>query len=266
MGQLRTIVSPELGSASFLTLLRLDLHPGECQTLETGGREYVVDVLAGRCATAIVPEGGAAVRYDSIGGRSDIFGGAPEFVYVPRKSTCEIECLEGALELVIYTAPTEEDAAPSYLAADQVKVVESGASDWMRRVFIGLDEAGPSTRIMVGETESPPGNWSGFPPHRHAQDSPPGELAMEEVYYFQLDPRNGFVIGCTYEDPADKGPTSDLAIYRHGEAFAVPRGFHFIAPCPGYRVRYTWALGGRHRGFGAWTPDPELSWLSEVKD
>jgi 5-deoxy-glucuronate isomerase len=266
VGELATIASPEQGNSSFLTLLRLDLQRGESQKLETCEHEYALDVLSGQCSATITQAGRTAVRYAPVGRRADIFAGTPEFVYVPRESICEIECLEGPLEAAIYTAPTDEAADPGYLAGEQVRVIDSGGSDWKRRVFIGMDEEGPATRMMVGETESPPGNWSGFPAHRHAEDTPPTELAMEEVYYFQTHPPGGFVVGGTYQDPARKGQTAELAIYHHGEAFAVPRGYHFIAPCPGYRVRYTWALGGRYRGFGAWTVDPELAWLNDFAD
>ena len=266
VGEIQTIASPKLGNSRFLSLLRLELQSHDRQRVETGEHEHTIDVISGRCTATITQASGNVVRYGPVGQRGDIFAGTPELVYVPRESTCEIECLEGPFEAVIYTAPTDEDADPSYLTAQQVRVIGSGASDWQRRVFIGLEEGGPATRMMVGETESPPGNWSGFPPHRHTEDNPPDELAMEEVYYFQTRPPGGFVIGVTYQDPARKGKTAELAIYRHGEAFVVPRGYHFIAPCPGYRVRYTWALGGRHRRFGAWTADPELAWLNDITD
>lgn len=266
VSELETIASPEQGNSRFLPLLRVELQTGESQRLETGEQEHAIDVLSGRCAATIRQDGGNVAQYDPVGQRADIFAGAPELVYVPRESACEIECLKGPLEAVIYAAPTDEAAGPSYIAAEQVRVIDSGASDWRRRVFIGLEEGGPATRMMVGETEGAPGNWSGFPPHRHTEDNPPDEMAMEEVYYFQTRPRGGFVIGGTYQAPAAKGKTAQLAIYRHGEAFIVPRGYHFIAPCPGYRVQYTWALGGRERAFGAWTDDPELAWLNDFTD
>jgi 5-deoxy-glucuronate isomerase len=265
VGELTTIASPDLGNSRFLSLLRLELQSRDVQRLETGDQEHVVNLLSGRCTATIMQAGSAAVRYGPIGERADIFSGRPELVYVPRESVCEIECLEAPLEAVIYTAPTDEAAAPAYVAAEQVQVIASGVSDWKRQVFIGIGEEGPATRMMVGETESPPGNWSGFPPHRHTDDNPPNELAMEELYYFHFYPRSGFVIGGTYQDSARKEQTAELSIYRHGQAFGVPCGYHFIAPCPGYRVRYTWALGGRRTGFGAWTDDPDLAWLNDFK-
>lgn len=266
MGELEAIASPGQGNSRFLTLLRLKLQAGESQGLDTGEHEHAIDVLSGRCTATITQDGGSVARHGPVGQRADIFAGPPEMVYVPRESAWQIECLEGPLEAVIYAASTDEAADPSHVAAERVRVIDSGASDWRRRVFIGMEEGGPATRMMVGETESPAGNWSGFPPHRHTEDNPPHEVAMEEVYYFQTDPRDGFVIGGIYQDPAAKAQTAQLGIYRHGEAFIVPRGFHFIAPCPGYRVRYTWALGGRRRGFGAWTADPELAWLNDFRE
>jgi 5-deoxy-glucuronate isomerase len=234
MGELKTIASPELGNSRFLSLLRLELQSGDTQRLETGECEHVIDILSGQCAVTITRAGSDPVRYEAVGERADIFSGRPELVYVPRESVCEIECLESPREAVIYTAPTDEAAAPAYVAAEQVQVMVSGVSDWQREVFIGMGEDGPATRMMVGETESPPGNWSGFPPHRHTNDNPPDELAMEELYYFHIHPRGGFVIGGTYQDPARKEETAELRIYRHGQVFDVPDGYHFIAPCPGY--------------------------------
>ena len=45
-------------------------------------------------------------------------------------------------------------------------------------------------RLMVGETFNPPGNWSSYPPHKH--DGKDGEPTLEEVYYFTIDPPQGF--------------------------------------------------------------------------
>jgi 5-deoxy-glucuronate isomerase len=266
MSQLSSIASPDAGTSRFLSLLRLELQGGEARRLETADCEHVVDVLSGQCTATIERAGSDPVRYSPVGKRKGMFAGRPEFIYVPHQSACQILCIEAPFEAVIYTAPTDEAAAPAYVSADQVRVVTSGVSDWQREVFIGMGAEGPATRIMVGETESPPGNWSGFPPHRHAEDRPPDELDMEELYYFCIEPRSGFVIGGIYRDAARKEETAELAIYRHGQAFDASGGYHFIAPCPGYRVRYTWALGGRHRGFGAWIADPDLAWLGEMED
>ena len=196
----------------------------------------------------------------------NIFAGKPEFVYVPRDSTYTVRCLQAPLEVVIYTAPTNEDRPAMYVSASEVKIAVSGTSDWQRDVYIGMGDDGPATRIMIGETESPPGNWSGFPPHRHTYSEPPGELSMEELYYLKFDQETGFAIGGVYHDLDDREGSAHLSMVGDSQIFDVPSGYHFIAPCPGYRLRYTWALAGSHKQFGAWVADPAYAWMTQFRD
>ena len=46
----------------------------------------------------------------------------------------------------------------------------------------------PARRLIVGETYTPSGNWSTYPPHRHKVDNLPAEAAHEEMYYFRVNP------------------------------------------------------------------------------
>jgi 5-deoxy-glucuronate isomerase len=261
MCKIETLASPAQGNSRFLSLLRITADaPGEV-TLSTGGEEHVIDILAGLCSVDVDSRGGAQ-HFEGVGGRADIFGGRPEFVFVPLDSTYAVKCMRGPFEAIIYTAPTEDTSTPVHVSADQVKAVVSGTSDWQRDVYIGLGDDGPSTRILVGETESPPGNWSGFPPHRHTQDQPPTELSLEELYYLKFEPQTGFAIGGIYQDVADRAGTAEMFFVQDSRFFDVPTGYHFIAPCPGYRLRYTWALGGKRTQFGAWVADPDYAWLA----
>jgi 5-deoxy-glucuronate isomerase len=260
MGTIKTLASPELGSSVFLSLLILEFDGPGSETLQTDDREHVVNVLSGCCAVHIEPADGKKLTFDPVGRRKDIFGGKPELVYVPIHSRYEIVCQKAPFEAVIYTAPTDQAAPPAHVTPDQVRTLDSGKSDWQRQVHIAMGEDGAATCMMLGETESPPGNWSGFPPHRHTHDNLPQETSLEELYYFKFEPRSGFIIGSIYDDPAVK-ENARLKIFRHGQVFDAPEGYHFLAPCPGHRTRYTWALGGKTKKFGAWQDDPELAWL-----
>lgn len=265
MGTLDTLASPSMGNSRFLTLLRVVSDSAASISVDTRDREHVIDILAGECAVDIDQANRQGLQIDRAGGRADIFSGTPEFVYIPRDCSYEIRCLKTPFEAIIYAAPTDEPGIPIFVPTDGVKTIVSGISDWQRDVYIGLGDDGPATRLLVGETESPPGNWSGFPPHRHSEDKPPAELSLEELYYFKLEPDNGFVIGGTYLDHTDREGTAKLAMFRDSQFFDVPAGYHFIAPCPGYRVRYTWALGGKKKGFGKWVDDPTYAWLANYK-
>ena len=263
MGTLVTLASPDSGSAVFLSLLSLSFEGPGSESLTTQGREHVVNVLAGRCSIRIEVPGGNIVTFDSVGNREDIFGGKPEMVYVPVDCRYEVTCLQAPFEAAIYTAPTDESRPAVHVKPDGVHTIDSGKLDWRRQVHIAMGDAGPAACMMLGESESSRGNWSSFPPHRHADDNPPHETSLEEVYYFKFQPDTGFIIGGIYDDPSKK-EEARLKIFRHGQVFDVPGGYHFLAPCPGHRVRYAWALGGDRKIFGAWKDDSELAWLHEA--
>jgi 5-deoxy-glucuronate isomerase len=263
MGAIKTLASPELGSSVFLTLLSLEFDRVGSQTLQTNDQEHVINVIAGCCAVHIELPGGKKLTFDSVGNRDDIFSGKPEMVYIPIHSRYEIVCQKAPFEAAIYTAPTDQAAPPAHVKPDQVRTVDSGKSDWQRQVHIAMGDTGPATCMMLGESESPPGNWSSFPPHRHMHDNPPQETRLEELYYFKFQPQSGFIIGGMYDDPAAK-ENARLKIFRHGQVFDVPGGYHFLAPCPGHRTRYAWALGGKTKKFGSWQDDTELVWLHKI--
>ena len=265
MCNFETLASPARGNSSFLTLYRLQFSlRGQSWKLDTDSAEHVVDIFSGTCQI----KGSSSINehfdFHPVGSRKNIFSGPPELVYIPRRTSYSISCRQGPCELVIYSAPTDENSSPLMVSDEAINCIDAGTSDWSRRVYIGLGEDGPATRIMVGETHSPPGNWSSFPPHRHQMNRPPEELALEELYYFKFDRKQGFAIGGVYEDPLFAKDTSDLKIIGDGEIFDVPGGYHFIAPASGYRLSYSWALGGEQKGFGKWVNDPNHEWLAKL--
>ena len=262
MKKIQTLASPDAGTSAFLSLLKMEFGETDSQIIETGDQEHVINVLAGTCAINIFLPDETSMSFDPVGSRENIFGGKPEMVYVPFGSRYEVICRKEPFEAVIYTAPTDQYAPPEHVKPEQVQTIASGKSDWQRQVHVAMGENGPATRMIVGESESPPGNWSSFPPHRHTQDNHPDEANLEELYYFNFQPDSGFILGGIYDDPAAK-EDARVRVFRHGQIFDVPKGYHFLAPCPGHETHYTWALGGQTKAFGAWIDDHELSWLNE---
>jgi 5-deoxy-glucuronate isomerase len=264
MSKFELLASPGQGNSSFLSLYRLNLPESGKQEIETGDNEHVLDVLSGQCQVSGISRETDEFEFSPLGKRLTIFDGAPAMAYIPRHSRYQITISSGTVRAMVYTAPTDEDSVASQASGKSVKVVDAGISDWSRRVYIGFGEDSPTTRMMVGETHSPPGNWSSFPPHRHQKSQPPAELSLEELYYFNFDRKEGFAVGGIYHDPERPGQTAELGIYGDGQVFVVPGGYHFISPCPGYRLSYTWALGGPQKGFGCWVNDPHHQWLAEL--
>ena len=103
-----------------------------------------------------------------------------------------------------------------------------------------------------------------LPPHKHDTTAPPKEAWYEEVYYFFVEPNQGFGVQRVYTDRADPQPLDEVYVVEDGDAVAIPRGYHPVAAA-GYRLAYFWALAGEERVYAAWSDDPKHAWLRDVE-
>ena len=113
-------------------------------------------------------------------------------------------------------------------------------------------------RLMVGETFNPPGNWSSYPPHKH--DGRDGEPTLEEMYYFTIDPPQGFGQQILYTNEGESAAHS----VKDGDAVLLPYGYHPVAASPGYRLCYLWGMAGEQRKL-ALHEDPAHKWVHDAK-
>jgi 5-deoxy-glucuronate isomerase len=151
----------------------LKLAGGEtCQGF-TGPREVLVVLLGGR---ASITAGGAT--FPSVGGRPNVFSGKPHSVYLPCGTEYTVTAL-GPLEAALVSAPSELQASPYLIGPEKVAAGVWGAANFSRSYHQILTLASqadlPAQRLIVGETYTPSGNWSTYPPHKHEQDDLPRE-------------------------------------------------------------------------------------------
>ena len=116
----------------------------------------------------------------------------------------------------------------------------------------------PARRLIVGETYTPSGNWSTYPPHRHKVDDLPAEARHEEMYYFRVNPPEGFGISRVY---TDEGYEENVAVRDHAMQM-LPEGYHTIVSAPGYTTYFLWFLAGAQRTQGA-LEDADLKWVGQ---
>ena len=133
-----------------------------------------------------------------------------------------------------------------------------GRANYSREVHNIFVDDGHVRRLMVGETFNPPGNWSSFPPHKH--DGRDGEPTLEEVYYFRVDPPQGFGQQMLY---TNDGECVTHAV-KDGDAVLLPYGYHPVSAPPGYRLYYLWGMAGEQRKL-ALHEDPAHKWIHDVK-
>jgi 5-deoxy-glucuronate isomerase len=217
---------------------------------QTGGGEIALVVLGGRCRVEAEGE-----RWE-LGGRANVFGGMPWALYLPRDTAYSVEG-DDETEVAICGALCERRREPVLVRPDEVEVEVRGAGNATRQINHIVKPEFPAERLLVVEVFTPSGNWSSYPPHKHDEDRPPGEVVLEETYYYRTADPAAFAVQRLYS-PRDG---LDLtATVRDGDLLLVPFGYHTTAAAHGYDLYYLNALAGDRRSMAA-ADDPELAWI-----
>lgn len=167
-------------------------------------------------------------------------------LYVP----CDSEVrLRGKGEIVFFEAPALKKNPPFYLPPSETKVVSRGEWLWRRDIVSLISPKNGSSTLVVGETYSPPGLWSGTPLHEHDKNQPQsGESDHEEIYYHRFNWRKGAKdqFGPYGVQILMDGKTLSKA-YLIGDksVFAIPGGCHPVVASPVSELLYLWGLAGK---------------------
>ncbi|MFI5896319.1 5-deoxy-glucuronate isomerase [Actinoplanes sp. NPDC051513] len=235
----------------------LVLSPGQSWTGEAGDREILAVVLGGRADFTV---GGS--KFPAVGGRTDVFAGKPHSVYLPAGCTFTVEAVT-PVEIALPSAPSDLAVEPYVIEPARVATGRWGAANFGRDYHQILTEIAqpdlPASRLIVGETYTPSGNWSTYPPHRHKFDNLPAEAAHEEMYYFRVNPGGGFGISRVY---TDDGYEENFTVRDHAMQM-MPSGYHTVVSAPGYTTYFLWFLAGTQRTQGA-HEDTSLSWVGRA--
>jgi len=248
---------PPYNPCKLLDFAFVRLSPGETYSSETPGREILAVVLGGK-ADFIV----AGQCFEQVGGRPNVFNGKPHSIYIPANAAFTIRA-RTALEVALASAPSDLDIAPYVIPPSLVASGAWGAANFKRYYHQILTLAAqpelPASRLIVGETFTPSGNWSTYPPHKHQVDDLPREAYHEEIYFFKVSPAEGFGICRCYNE---EGEEENFTI-RDNSIHMLPRGYHSVASAPGYTTYYLWFLAGNQR-VQATVEDPQVSWVGKT--
>jgi 5-deoxy-glucuronate isomerase len=234
----------------------LVLPAGEQHTAQTGGREVLAVILGGKATFEV-----AGQRFEKVGGRPNVYAGNPHSVYLPAGAQYSVQA-EGPVQIALTSAPSDLQTEPYVIPPARVTNGVWGAANFKRYFRQILTQSGqpdlPARRLIVGETITPSGNWSTYPPHKHEVDDLPREAFQEEMYYFKVGPADGFGICHYYNDQEEENFT-----VRDNTIMMAPRGFHTVVSAPGYTTYYLWFLAGEHR-VQAVADDPNLGWVGRT--
>ncbi|PIV22468.1 MAG: hypothetical protein COZ69_06045 [Deltaproteobacteria bacterium CG_4_8_14_3_um_filter_45_9] len=167
-------------------------------------------------------------------------------LYIPCNSKLRIQ---GNGEVAFFEAPALKEKPPFYLSSQEVEPVSRGDWIWRRDVTPLISPKNASSNLVIGETYSPPGFWSGTPLHLHDKDQPSsGESGHEEVYYHRFNWKKGTKdqIGpYGVQMLMDGKKLMKAFLIGDRSIFAIPGGCHPVVASPVSELIYLWGLAGR---------------------
>lgn len=248
---------------------------------DSGVNELGLIILGGRCFVEAGSE-----KWGPIGARENVFSGRATAVYVPPHTAYRISSVdedEGGVEIAIAGVPCGGEVGgcglqpagePQLVAPDQVVVNTRGARNFAREVHDIIASNVKAQKLVIGETFTPQGNWSSYPPHKHDVDDFPDEVKMEELYFFKVNPLQGFGVQVMYGFASGAGckarsggerysrPCESAYIVRDNDAVLIEGGYHPVVAAPGYALYYLWVLAGETRVLVP-RDDPDHAWVKE---
>jgi 5-deoxy-glucuronate isomerase len=215
---------------------------------ETADTEIAIVALGGHCR---VEAGGDSWE---LGRRAGVFDGMPWALYLPRDTAYRVE---GDAEVAVCGARCDRRRDPVLIRPEDVEIEVRGAGNATRQINHIVKPEFPAQRLLVVEVFTPSGNWSSYPPHKHDEDNPPGEVVLEETYYFRTEKPEAFAVQRLYSPRHGLDVTETV---RDGDLLLVPYGYHTTAAAHGYDLYYLNALAGDRRSMAS-ADDPALAWI-----
>ena len=234
--------------AQELSVARLRVGPGGTAEFIAPGEETVFVLQSGDGTLA------AKGRQWSVS-RANVFTERATALYLPPNTRLSVTAAS-PLEAILVSASTNAGGEPVLVGPNDVRVNARGRGSYAREVHDIFVTDPHARRLMIGETFNPPGHWSSYPPHKH--DGRDGEPKLEEVYYYRIDPPQGFGHQMLYT----AGGEAVTHIVRDGDAVLLPYGYHPVSAPPGYRLYYLWAIAGAERRLALYE-DPAHRWIHD---
>ncbi len=222
----------------FLSFETRKLERGQTYYGETAGTELAIVVLGGICSVK-----SSRGEWLNFGKRATVFDGLPYTLYLPIASSFTVTTDAGC-DLAFCYCKAEEEYPARLVTPDKVGIEIRGGGNATRQINSMLPPTFLAHRLIVVEVFTPAGNWSSFPPHKHDVHNPPGEVDLEEIYYYRIQRPEGFAVQKVYT--ADKRIDETLTV-RDGELVLVPEGYHPVVAAHGYNAYYLNALAGSAR-------------------
>lgn len=257
----RTLVQLPEGALAYVGFSAYRLSLGDSLPLRAGDQELCLVLLSGRIdVQGESPQG--AFQWSNLGDRQSVFEDKSPFaVYLPPGSQARVSALSD-VQIAVCAAPgaVEGSPGPRLIRPEQCKRSVRGKGANTRYVCDILPDSEPAHSLLVVEVRTPSGHSSSYPPHKHDTDDLPHQSFLEETYYHQVHPPQGFVFQRVYTD--DRSIDQAMAV-ENNDLVVVPKGYHPVSVPYGYESYYLNVMAGPKRVW-QFHNDPQHSWLLDL--
>ncbi|HLI04310.1 MAG TPA: 5-deoxy-glucuronate isomerase [Terracidiphilus sp.] len=235
----------------FLSFQTRRLASGQQYSASIDGQELAIVLLGGVCSVQ-----STRGEWRGVGQRATVFDGLPYAVYLPVRTGFTVAA-ETDCELAFCYSRAEEEYPARLVTPADIRIEVRGGGNATRQIHDIIPPSFPAHRLIVVEVFTPAGNWSSYPPHKHDVHNPPGEVDLEEIYYYRIQRPEGYAVQKLYT--ADRRIDETLTV-RDRELVLVREGYHPVVAAHGYNVYYLNALAGSARSLAA-SDDPDYAWV-----
>ena len=251
-GEVVTVTQERAGWQT-ISLRLLRIKKGQKEALSQPGEELALVMLAGQAAIRADDQ-----KWERLGGRANVFAGMPHTLYLPVGSErVEIEALTADCEVAVCGARASRKFPAAVIEPTAVEVEIRGGGNATRQINHIIKPDFPADRLLVVEVYTPSGNWSSYPPHKHDVHNPPGEVDLDEIYFYKISQPEGFAIQRVY---TRDGRRNETLTVRDNEVVLIHDGYHPVVAAHGYDCYYLNVLAGSARSMAA-SDDPDLAWV-----
>ena len=229
----------------------IELMAGDTVTIDTAENEFAFVFMFGHAHVKM-----NGVSYENVGGRMNVFDGPAHTVYAPKGETVTFTGIDH-VKIGAISTPTDKNSTPQWKKPEQVKVMTLGNEPWKRDFHNLMDGSTNADYLTLGESFVIPGNWAGFPGHKHDENNMPQESVAEEIYYFLFDKEQGFGFQSLY---TRDGRIDETYRVKNDDLVEFPEGYHLTMTAPGYRMYILWFMAGNVQGVHR-TNDPDHEWV-----
>ncbi|MEG0285949.1 MULTISPECIES: 5-deoxy-glucuronate isomerase [Vagococcus] len=230
-------ITRENDGLEYIELKQLVFEKGGEYSESLTDLEVCLVILTGKVTVLTEEE-----TFEQIGTREDVFDKIPtDSIYLSSGKTFKIISESSAKVLLCY-APSSKDLPTKFISAKDNLVEHRGKYQNKRMVHNILDDKSLiSDKLIVVEVFTNGGNWSSYPPHKHDQNNLPEESFLEETYYHEMNPKQGFIFQRVYTDDLSIDETMTV---ENENVVLVPKGYHPVSVPDGYDSYYLNIMAG----------------------